>query len=151
MTRIQQVMSARMDRIRKGDSEKGFTLIELLVVIIIIGILAAIAVPVFLNVREGAWKSSVESDVHNAQLAIEQYAINNNGSTDGASGTATADAPLTITANGTSQTINASDGNSVVIAATATGYTITATNSNYGTDAGHTYTFTSATGKGTWP
>ncbi len=64
-----------LTRIRKAVDERdeGFTLIELLVVIIIIGILAAIAIPVFLNQRKKGWDSQAKSDLRNAATAEETY------------------------------------------------------------------------------
>ena len=53
--------------------EDGFTLIELLVVIIIIGILAAIAIPVFLNQRKKGYEAQTKSDLRNAETAEETY------------------------------------------------------------------------------
>jgi len=55
------------------DREEGFTLIELLVVILIIAILAAIAIPVFLNQRKKGWVSQVESTLKNMATAEESY------------------------------------------------------------------------------
>jgi len=64
---------------RKSMEEKdeGFTLIELLVVIIIIGILAAIAIPVFLSQRQKGYDAQTKSDLRNAALAEETYATDN--------------------------------------------------------------------------
>ncbi|WP_166868737.1 prepilin-type N-terminal cleavage/methylation domain-containing protein [Salinibacterium sp. ZJ70] len=135
MTRIQELFEARAAILRdKKKNDKGFTLVELLVVIIIIGILAAIAVPVFLGVREGAWKSSVESDVHNTMLAVEQYAITNNGSV--------ADFPDTDIVQSADNTIEVT-----VAASSATNYTITGENKNL---TGQIYSFDNGSGEGTW-
>jgi type IV pilus assembly protein PilA len=61
----------------RAQDEKGFTLIELLVVILIIGILAAIALPAFLNQRGKAQDSSAKSDARSAQTAMETYYTDN--------------------------------------------------------------------------
>ena len=59
------------------QDEKGFTLIELLVVILIIGILAAIALPAFLNQREKAQDSEAKSGARTAQTALETVFTDN--------------------------------------------------------------------------
>ena len=97
---------------------KGFTLIELLIVVVIIGILAAIAIPKFANTKEKAYIASMKSDLRNLVTAQEAYFSDNN-STYAAS----------TTAMGTNY--KGSSGVTVTInSSTATGWTAKATHAS---------------------
>ena len=73
-------------------SRKGFTLIELLIVVVIIGILAAIAIPKFANTKDKAYVAAMKSDLRNLATYEEQYAADQNGAYFAC--TATTAAPL---------------------------------------------------------
>jgi type IV pilus assembly protein PilA len=112
------------------ESEKGFTLVELLVVILIIGILAAIAIPSFLNQRGKASDAAAKTAVRTAQTAMETYSTDNNGSYAGST---------VAILQGVEQTLTDSPANTLVVAGSggagapsATGYRVTVTSASGG-------------------
>ena len=90
------------------SNKKGFTLIELLIVVVIIGILAAIAIPKFANTKEKAYIASMKSDLRNLVTAQEAYFSDNNSTyaaSTGAMGTNyKASSGVTVTINSSTNT-----------------------------------------------
>ena len=77
--RIHRAVADRRPELLDGD--KGFTLIELLVVVIVIGILASIALPVYLGAQASSKDASVRSDLVNIKMAVAAYHVQNDGVT----------------------------------------------------------------------
>jgi type IV pilus assembly protein PilA len=136
-----------LERLRsRSTDESGFTLVELLVVMLIIGILAAIAIPSFFAQRDKATDTDAKSAARTAQTAIETYATDNSGSYASATPAdletieATLDATqLTVVSTADTYTVTADSdtGNTFSIARLANGDTsLTCTGSGGGCNGG---------------
>ena len=122
-----QNLRAKVGARLKGDSEAGFTLIELLVVMLILGILAAIAIPAFFNQKDKATDASAKAMARSAETAMETYAVDHGGVYNGTpAATGAVLHAIEPTIDGTKVTVSE---------ATEKGYKVTATSDV----AGHSF------------
>jgi type IV pilus assembly protein PilA len=128
-------------RERMANREEGFTLIELLVVMLIIGILAAIAIPTFFNQTQKAKDSSSKEMAHTAQVAMETFATDNGGSYTGVNAAAlnSIDSSIQLPPAGTPPKPTLTN----AAAVGASGWTLTITS-----PTNNTFTISKATGTG---
>ena len=120
----------------RSGSESGFTLVELLVVMLILGLLAAIAIPSFFNQRDKARDADAKSGVRTAQTAIETWATDNDGAYNTGGGP---DAGDLRAIESTLNDVDLEDPTGL----TADGYTVTVTSENTSGGA-HTFSITRA-------
>ena len=128
-----QNLRAKVGARLSGDREAGFTLIELLVVMLILGILAAIAIPAFFNQRDKGTDAQAKAAARTAQTAMETFATDHGGDYTGAE-------PADLVA--IEDTLQTEGDNAITTSNTSeTGYTVTSTSGT-----GNTFSITRAGG-----
>src|SRR5690242_20240161 len=130
----------RRMREKRVGGDRGFTLIELLVVVVIIGVLVAIAIPVYLNYRKGAENRATQSDVRTAITAIEQCYADNGNQYPATQAQVTGPAAVVLPCSAGAININVTTGNKATYTKTANGYTYQVVGPN------KTYTYDNTTG-----
>jgi prepilin-type N-terminal cleavage/methylation domain-containing protein len=131
---LARLRTRRQNLVDADENANGFTLIELLVVIIIIGILAAIAIPVFLSQKQKGYEASMKSDLRTVAQEVESQNVDTGDYTKTTYAGATAVAGATISGAGqnagTNTALTLSAGNTITwVGATPSSYCLKATTS----------------------